>query len=178
MSSWIWSCMGRNAFELISLQSVQKGQKLVVTDFKRHRLSTAITLWMQQASYLAKMLLRELIKIVFSEERKVVFWENNNIMSKWHETCSSVFRPKGWNASRNSWSLNNVFILQLCFTIFLPGFVEHPEQQPKTLPQVTKQHQFWGKGRPYSAPHSVLFHLPFPVSSLCFKIKCVKLLYG
>jgi len=31
---------------------------------------------------LAKMLLRELIKIVFSEERKVVFWENSNIMSK------------------------------------------------------------------------------------------------
>lgn len=31
---------------------------------------------------LTNMLLRELIKIVFCEERKVVFWENSNIMSK------------------------------------------------------------------------------------------------
>lgn len=79
---------------------------------------------------LAEMLFRELIKSVFSEEGKVVVRENLHICNL-QETCSSVFRPMGWNASRSGWSLNNVFILQLRFTVFLPGLVEFPEQQPK-----------------------------------------------
>lgn len=46
-------------------------------------------------------------------------------------------------------------------------------------PQVTKQHWCWGRGKPYSAPQSVLYVPSFlTTSSLCFKIKYVQFLYG